>query len=565
MSEFIGNFHFLRPWWLLAAILPIWVYWKYYQGIKNQSSWEKVCDKNLLDFLLVRGSSKQRKAIGYLALGGMLAAVVAAAGPSWKKTAVPAFMPENPVMILLNVSSDMEETDLSPNRLGRAKFKIDDLLGMLTSSQAGLIVYSSEPFLITPITDVQLVENLLPEISRDIMPENGDRPDRAINLAVEKLQNAGYREGNIVIFAPDAGQGFDQALEAAQNARKRNYIVNTVNISTVPAEKLKLIAQSGGGIYLEATPGDRDIKQLAGKINQGIRQFKLSENLRAQWLDYGYYLVLVPLLCCLYFFRRGIIWGLAVFALAAPAEAGFFLNSNQEGLQAFNRQDYQTAEQKFTNPQWKAASQYRQGNYEAALQNFGREQNPTALYNQGNALAKSGKVEEAIKKYEEVLKIVPDHEDAKFNLEYLKKQQQQQNQNQNNNSRQDKQNQEQQQSQGKPEGSDQDQDQQNQNQNSTREQPDNNNQGQQNSGREQEKPEEEQNDRQSGEQQRQAGGDEQEQGQQPQPAQPTEQEGEKFDEKAQARALQYRDIPENPGGLLKAFIYKEYMKKRYEK
>ena len=244
MSEFIGNFHFLRPWWLLAAILPIWVYWKYYQGIKNQSSWEKVCDKNLLDFLLVRGSSKQRKAIGYLALGGMLAAVVAAAGPSWKKTAVPAFMPENPVMILLNVSSDMEETDLSPNRLGRAKFKIDDLLGILTSSQAGLIVYSNEPFLITPITDVQLVENLLPEISRDIMPENGDRPDRAINLAVEKLQNAGYREGNIVIFAPDAGQGFDQALEAAQNARKHNYIVNTVNISPVPAEKLKLIAMS---------------------------------------------------------------------------------------------------------------------------------------------------------------------------------------------------------------------------------------------------------------------------------------------------------------------------------
>lgn len=107
------------------------------------------------------------------------------------------------------------------------------------------------------------------------------------------------------------------------------------------------------------------------------------------------------------FFRRGIIWGLAVFALAAPAEAGFFLNSNQEGLQAFNRQDYQTAEQKFTNPQWKAASQYRQGNYEAALQNFGREQNPAALYNQGNALAKSGKVEEAIKNMRKSSKSFP--------------------------------------------------------------------------------------------------------------------------------------------------------------
>lgn len=254
-------------------------------------------------------------------------------------------------MILLNVSSDMEETDLSPNRLGRAKFKIDDLLGMLTSSQAGLIVYSSEPFLITPITDVQLVENLLPEISRDIMPENGDRPDRAINLAVEKLQNAGYREGNIVIFAPDAGQGFDQALEAAQNARKRNYIVNTVNISTVPAEKLKLIAQSGGGIYLEATPGDRDIKQLAGKINQGIRQFKLSENLRAQWLDYGYYLVLVPLLCCLYFFRGELSGGLAGICLGSTGRSRIFSEQQsgrvtgiqQAGLPGGRAKIYQSA------------------------------------------------------------------------------------------------------------------------------------------------------------------------------------------------------------------------------
>ena len=39
---------------------------------------------------------------------------------------------------------------------------------------------------------------------------------------------------------------------------------------------------------------------------------------------------------------------------------------------------------------------------------------------------------------------------------------------------------------------------------------------------------------------------------------------EQYDEEAQARAQQYREIPENPGGLLKAFIRREYMKKRYE-
>ena len=40
-------------------------------------------------------------------------------------------------------------------------------------------------------------------------------------------------------------------------------------------------------------------------------------------------------------------------------------------------------------------------------------------------------------------------------------------------------------------------------------------------------------------------------------------EDEEYDEKVQARAQQYREIPEDPGGLLKAFIYKEYARNRY--
>lgn len=48
-------------------------------------------------------------------------------------------------------------------------------------------------------------------------------------------------------------------------------------------------------------------------------------------------------------------------------------------------------------------------------------------------------------------------------------------------------------------------------------------------------------------------------------AQQGKEEKAEYDEKAQAMAQQYREIPENPGGLLKAFIRREYLKKRYEK
>ena len=42
-----------------------------------------------------------------------------------------------------------------------------------------------------------------------------------------------------------------------------------------------------------------------------------------------------------------------------------------------------------------------------------------------------------------------------------------------------------------------------------------------------------------------------------------EEQAPKYDEEVQAKAQQYREIPEDPGGLLKAFILKEYQKNRY--
>ena len=75
MEEFFRDFHFLRPWYLLLLFLPLLFYWKFFRGVRNKSSWEAICDKRLLDFLLVRGSSAQRRAVSYLAFAGFVGAV----------------------------------------------------------------------------------------------------------------------------------------------------------------------------------------------------------------------------------------------------------------------------------------------------------------------------------------------------------------------------------------------------------------------------------------------------------------------------------------------------------
>ena len=114
MNEFLNNFHFLRPWWLLAIILPLILMFKFSHGGQSLSSWVKVCDKKLLNFLLIKGSSKQRRFVSILAFIGSVAAILALAGPSWNKIEIPSLAPQNPVMLVLDLSSDISKTDITP-------------------------------------------------------------------------------------------------------------------------------------------------------------------------------------------------------------------------------------------------------------------------------------------------------------------------------------------------------------------------------------------------------------------------------------------------------------------
>lgn len=104
---------------------------------------------------------------------------------------------------------------------------------------------------------------------------------------------------------------------------------------------------------------------------------------------------------------------------------------DQQAVKLLEAGKAKQAAERFTDPTWQGVAQYRDKDYQQALQAFQQKQDARSYYNQGNTLAKLGKYQEAIDSYNNALKRQKHFPDAKYNRELLKKllkQQQQQNQ-----------------------------------------------------------------------------------------------------------------------------------------
>ena len=75
----------------------------------------------------------------------------------------------------------------------------------------------------------------------------------------------------------------------------------------------------------------------------------------------------------------------------------------------------------FETPIWQGVALYRAGRYHRAVGAFVTDDSVTGLYNMGNAYTRLGLYRGAIAAYETVLQRQPNHEDAHFNLELVKR------------------------------------------------------------------------------------------------------------------------------------------------
>lgn len=593
-------FHFLRPELLWLIVLLVLILFGVKQISSRESSWQKVISAHLIKFLMI--SSKNQSTKNNLWLTAIIAflMIIAISGPAIREKNVPVFQTEDSRVILLDLSLSMDATDIKPSRIDRARFKIMDILEQTNEGTIGLVVYAGDAFIISPLTsDSNTIASMIPTLSTGIMPVLGSRPDIAIKKAIELLNNAKQSTGQIIwitdgvedefeagvvdalsnskhllsVLAVGTEQGAPIPLPDGNGSEKSGFLKDNSGNIILPklnASRLKSIVTESNGQYVELTANNDDINFIMQILAQQ-KEFKKNndDNLGAEesdkrisrWIDDGYWLswiiglLFLIRLLKINFHQKSTQFnsnaGLFFILLTASSITSFNLKAeswdatwnnlwntkDQQAQRAFEQKDYKKSASLFESDNWKASANYKSDDFESAVSGFSKGTDADSFYNRANALAKSQKLKEAIESYDNTLALEPEHEDAIFNKkiveEMLKQQQEQKNKDQEKKDKEEQDKEEQDKKEENKDQSDSDSDEKKE---------------------EGEKSEEEKQQEQK---------DKENQEQQEKEAEISEDQRNK-NEKDQALKHWLEKIPDDPGGLLRRKMYREYQRRGRE-
>jgi Ca-activated chloride channel family protein len=456
----LADFHFLRPAWLLAllpcALLAFW----FVRQRARPALWSELIDPALLAALLLPESAGRRNALPWLLLAGWALAVLGLAGPAWERLPEPVHRASDPLIIALDLGHTMRAGDLAPSRYERARFKLGDILARRQDGQTALIVYAGDAHVVTPLSDdARTLAAMLPALSPDIMPSAGNDLPAAVALAGSLLRGAGLERGRLLVvtdrfpaaqhaevarhleaaglslslLATGTEAGAPIALPQGGFLRERD---GSIVVPGVDLETMRDGVAAAGGRFATLSLDDSDIASLLPPpLATDIDRDDSVTRTFDRWQDRGAWLALALLPLAALAFRRGWLLGIAlVLLLPQPrAEAlewqDMWLNKDQQGARAMSEQDPARAAGLFRSPAWRGTAQYEAGDYAGAAGSWAAQDDADAHYNRGNALARAGRLEEALAAYDAALAREPGMSDAAANRklvdEALKQRQQQ--------------------------------------------------------------------------------------------------------------------------------------------
>ncbi len=446
----LEHFHFLRPEWGLA-IIP-WIIITMVQNRRQASRdmFGGIIAPHLLEHLrLQRFESRWLNPVNFTRVISVLLLLVMM-GPTWRQQPSPLSEDEASLVILLDVSASMQQTDVQPSRLQRAKQKIGDLLALRPDKKAALIVYAGSAHTVLALTaDQEILKQYLAAIAPTIMPRAGKFPEYSLPL-VDAVLRESDAPATVVMFTDGLGADSAAAFETYFETSGDQLLIVGVGserqeegLAPLERRSLEQLASATGGSYQDISVDDSDVRRLNRRIDS---HYVVIENSALPWLDSGYVLVFPAMALFLMWFRRGwtLTWAWLLLPLLlagnpapvqaqtgrgtnteTPAEsaaetrwsplqwfADLWLTGDQQGRLLMQRGDYRAAASHFDSTMWKGLAYYYAEDFMLAAEYFSRSDSDDALFNEANARAHARDYVRAVNRYDRLLARNPEYPGA---------------------------------------------------------------------------------------------------------------------------------------------------------
>jgi Ca-activated chloride channel family protein len=415
---------------------------------------------------LRRGRSGGRERLRDAMLGAALVLlVVAIARPQWGFAEAPVERRGIDIAIALDVSRSMTATDVLPSRAAAAANGLDTLFTHLRSDRVGLVIFAGRTFERSPLTlDLDAVSQLVRQAQRDSeLVGPGTDLGQAIYEALTLLRVEDAAESQVILVVSDGEDLGETALAAAEVAAEEGVAVYTVAVGTeagapIPGDApgieqsradratLQAVAEATGGDFreLEAVAGLAiDVQRLRQSVFDEARARQPIE--RFQWfLAPALALLVVQALVseagrprALTRLQAGSAAALGVLVVGACGGSALY-QQVERGNEAYEEARYDDAlfayrEALLSGPAEPVIG-YNAGNTLHQLRRFEEaavasgdalaltEDTELARwlgYALGNHSVERGLLEDARRRYVDVLRLDPEDRDAKANLELV--------------------------------------------------------------------------------------------------------------------------------------------------
>ncbi len=414
LKQIISHFHFIRPLWLSLLIPFITIlYIKWHQDTKRNN--KNQLPEHLHRVLLIEENSWKKQLPLKLLFIVIFLSILICAGPTWQKQASPFGEDKAPLLIVLDTSNSMLEKDVLPNRLIRAKQKIQDLIALRDGGKTGLIVYSGTAHLAMPLTqDSAVFSPYLAAIEPKIMPVEGKSAYKTLPLIKQQFSTLSKSNlpvrGTVILLTDGVTTSDNQAFEDYFSHSSNQLLILAVGDSNQSSnfplnmDSLNELNQLSHGHITQITIDNNDVIWLNNQIE---RHMQLSNDSVMPWEDIGYYLLVPVMLLLLLWFRRGwlVQW---CIALVLMGSLGFYspesmaemvqstvtqnelstnnkqtlwsrttqwwmnlwLTPDQQGQWYFDRNEYSKAAQHYQDPLHKGVAFYYATQYQQAYTAF---------------------------------------------------------------------------------------------------------------------------------------------------------------------------------------------------